>query len=120
MRITTKTFNFGTHTLDITLIHYTATTIELAWSIDNSYDRVELSTDEKNYVMTTMSKLVTYLSARTNLFIEVYTADDLGDMRLHIHSKWGFTQLGSGDYMVLGNEVETATAISTKLSMQVG
>lgn len=119
MRITTKTFNFNNHTLDITLIYYTNNTAELAWCIDDSYERTELSSEEKNYIRNTMYKLVTYLSARINLFVEVYTADSLGDMRIHIHSKWGFTQLGDGDYMILGNELETAAAITNKLSIQV-
>ena len=120
MKITTKSFPFNTHTLDITLIHYSNNTVELAWSIDDCYDRVELSTQEKNYVKTTMSKLVSHLAARTNLFVELYTADDLDAMRRHIHSKWGFSHLGSGDYMILGNEQEVATAISNKLTLQVG
>jgi len=39
MRITTKTFNFNNHTLDITLIYYTNNTAELAWCIDDSARR---------------------------------------------------------------------------------
>lgn len=120
MRVTTRECTFNNHTLEITLIHYSSNTVELAWSIDYSYKRVELSTAEKNFVKTMMSRVVTTLSTHLNIFVELYTDDGLGDMRHHIHSKWGFNRLGTGPYMVLGNEVDIATAISNKLSVQVG
>ena len=87
-------------------------------SNDGTYEKQELTKEEKVFVKETMKNLINKLMKKINLFIEVYVEDGLGSMRKHLHSKWGFSGLGTGDYMILGFEEVISVAISEKLMLQ--